>query len=81
MIVTNYIDRKVYYYIDPWGSTLASVFQLIRASYNRTLGFTPDQAVFGREMLFNLISIVYWRIVTSGKHPQVDIDNYHENYR
>ena len=36
---------------------------------------TPGQAVFGRYMLFNLASVVYWRVVTAAKQHQVDIDN------
>ena len=36
---------------------------------------TPGQAVFGRYMLFNLASVVYWRVVTAAKKHQVDIDN------
>ena len=40
---------------------------------------TPGQAVFGRYMLFNLASVVYWRVVTAAKKHQVDIDNDREN--
>ena len=32
-------------------------------------------------MLFNLASVIYWRVVTSVKQHQVDIDNFIENYR
>ena len=49
--------------------------------YHRTLGFMPIQDVFGRYMLFNLTSILDWRVVTAKKHRQVDIDNVHKNYR
>ena len=37
--------------------------------------------MFERYVLFNLISIVYWRIVISRRQPQVDIDNVCENSR
>ena len=40
---------------------------------------TPGQAVFGRDMLFNLASVVDWRVVTAAKQRQVDIDNVREN--
>ena len=40
---------------------------------------TPGQAVFGRYILFNLVSVVYWRVVTAVKQRQVDIDNVREN--
>ena len=65
MIFTKDLDRKVYDYTDPWGKIIASVALKARASYHHTLGFTPGQAVFGRDMLFSLTSIVDWHIVTS----------------
>ena len=37
--------------------------------------FTPGQAVFGRDMLFNLASVVDWIFATAAKQRQVDIDN------
>ena len=42
---------------------------------------TPCQAVFGRDMLFNLASVVYWRVLTYTKQQQVDIDNVQQNTR
>ena len=41
----------------------------------------PGRAVFGRDMLFNLMSIVYWRIVTTRNQRQVNIYNFQENVR
>ena len=32
-------------------------------------------------MIFNLASVLYWKVITSGKHKQVDIDNFQENVR
>ena len=40
---------------------------------------TPVQAVIGRDILFNLESVVDWRVATSAKKIQVDIDNVREN--
>ena len=79
MLVTNYIDNKVFNYIYPWGETLASIAWLIRASCHRTIMSTPCQAVFGRDILFNLASVVDWLVVTAAKQRQVDIDNVREN--
>ena len=42
---------------------------------------TPDQDFFGREMLFNLASFVYWRVVTAANQRQMHIDNFQENAR
>ena len=40
---------------------------------------TPGQAVFGRDILFNLASVVDWQVVTAVKQRQVDTDNVIEN--
>ena len=41
--------------------------------------FIPGQAVFVRDVLFNLVSVVDWRVVTAAKQRQVDIDNVRGN--
>ena len=40
---------------------------------------TPGQSLFVRDMLFNLASVVDWRVVTAAKQQQVDIYNTREN--
>ena len=50
LIVTKYIDNKVFEHIDPWGKTLASIALAIRASYHSTIMSTPGKAVFGRDI-------------------------------
>ena len=40
---------------------------------------TPDQAVFGRYMLFNLTSVIDWQVVTTENQQQVDIDKAQQN--
>ena len=42
---------------------------------------TPGQYVFGRDVLFNLASVVDWRVATAKNQRQVDIDNVKENVR
>ena len=42
---------------------------------------TKGQAVFGRDILFNLASVVDWKFVTAANQQQVDIDNFQENAR
>ena len=79
MLVTMNLDNKVFNYIYLWGETLASIAWLIIASYHRTIMATPDHAVFGRDILFNLASVVDWRVATAAKQRQVDIDNVREN--
>ena len=75
MLVTKYFDKKVFEYIDPYDETLGSIAWVVRASYRRTIMATPGQAVFGRDVLFNLASVFYWRVTIVAKQRQVDIDN------
>ena len=81
MIVTNDIDNKVFDYIDLWGETPAYIAWAIRASHHRAIMATPGQAVFGRYMLFNIASVVDWRVLTAVKQRQVYIYNVRENAR
>ena len=79
MLVTEDLDKKVFDYIDPWGETLASIAWVIIAYDRHTIMVTPGQAVFGRDILFNLASVIDWRVATPVKQLQVDIDNVKEN--
>ena len=58
MIVTKDFDNNVFFHIDPWVDTLSSIEWAIRASNHHTIMATPGQAVFGRDMIFNLSSVV-----------------------
>ena len=75
MILTKDLDRKLYYYIYTWDLTLDSVVWAIKACYHHSFGLTPVQAIFGRDMLLIITSLVYWYVVTSINQRQVDIDN------
>ena len=79
MLVTKDIDNKVFNCIDPYSETLAYKVLEIRASYHHTIMNTPGQAVFGIDILFNLASVIYWRVANSVKDIQVDIGNVREN--
>ena len=59
MLVTKYFDNKLFNYIESWGETLAYIAWEIRSSYHRTITAMPGKSVFGRDMLFNLASVVY----------------------
>ena len=48
-------------------------------SYHHTIGYTPVQAVFGKDIIFNLASVVDWRVITAKKHRQVKTDNVCKN--
>ena len=62
----------MYDYIYHQWETLASFAWTIRPYYHIILGFTPVQAVFGRDKLFKLTSISDWYIVNARKQRQVD---------
>ena len=53
----------------------------IRASYHFTIMVTPVQAVFGRDMIFNLVSVLDWKVVIAEKQRRVEIDNVQGNTR
>ena len=57
MLVTKYLNNKVFDYIDPWSEKLAYIALVIRDSYCHNIQATPGQDVFGREMILNLASV------------------------
>ena len=67
MLVNKDIDNKVFVHIYPWGETLASIAWKIRASYHITIQTTPGQYVFGRDMIFNIASVLDWKVITPEK--------------
>ena len=75
MLVTKYLANKFFDYIYPRGETLATIAWVIRDSSHSTIKSTSGQDVFVRDMIFNLTSVVYWRVITAGKQRQVDIDD------
>ena len=54
---------------------MSSIKGSIRASFHFSIMATPVQAVFGRDMVFNLISVLGWQFVIAAKQRQVEIDN------
>lgn len=81
MFVTKSLHEKIFDYIDPFGATLASVAWAIRASYNSATDSTPAQLVFGRDMMFNIKSLVNWKELSIKKQALVDKANLRENQK
>ena len=81
MLVTKDLDKKVFEHIDIWGETPAYIAWTIRASYHHTIMYTPGQAVFFRDMIFNLASVIDQQVITTANQQQVEIDNVQENAR
>ena len=81
MLNTQGLNEKVFNFIDPWGEILSSIAWAIRASHHSTLDATPVQLVFGRDMLFNLKSLINWKELTLKKQLQVNKSNNRENLK
>ena len=58
MLVTKYLDNKVFDHIYIWGEILVYIAWVIIASYRITIMSTPGQAVFDRDVRFNITSVV-----------------------
>ena len=67
MFFTKDIDNKEFDCIYPLIKTLSSIAWEIMASYHRTIGAMPGQAVFGREIIFNLTPVVECQVITAKK--------------
>jgi hypothetical protein len=79
MIRTKDLSNRVFDYIDPWGEIISSIAWAICASYHSIFGATPAQLVFGRDMIFNIKTIVDWKTITTRKQKQILKDNEREN--
>ncbi len=79
MMVTKDLSERVLDHINPRGEILNSIAWAIRASYHNTLRATPAQLVFGRDMIFNITTVVDWHAVHNRKQAQVLSDNAREN--
>ena len=79
IFVTKDLDNKVFDHIYPLVETLEYIAWEIRASCHHTIMVTIGQAVFGRDMLFNIASFIDWQVVTAVNQRQLDIYNVREN--
>ena len=79
MLLTKNLADDTLDYINPFGSILASVAWAVRSSYNNTTDATPAQLVFGRDMMFNLSTLVNWKELSIRKQALVDKNTLREN--
>ena len=75
MFVTKDLSNQIFDYIDPWGETLSSIAWAVQALHHSTLNKTPSQLVFGKDMIFNVSTVVDCCAITLRKRKQVDKDN------
>ena len=64
---------------DPWSNILASAAWAIRSTIHTTLGATPGQLVFGRDMLFDLAFKANWQEIKERKKARIIESNKREN--
>ena len=67
MLVTKDLDNKFFEYIDPWIEILAYIAWARRAYYHCIVEAKPRQAVFSRDIIFNFVSFVEWKVITAKK--------------
>ena len=67
-------DIKTFAHINTWGEIITSVAWSIIASHHTTFDSTPTHLVFGRDILYNLTSVIDWRVIRNRGGKQVDLD-------
>ena len=72
MFFAKNLSEQTLYYIDPFGSILASVALAVRASYNSATEATPEKLVFGRDMMFKLKTLTNLKELSLQKQKLVD---------
>jgi hypothetical protein len=64
---------------DPWSNILASAAWAIRSTFHTTLGATPGQLVYGRDMLFDLSFKANWKNIKERKMAHIEDSNQRKN--
>ena len=64
---------------DPWSNILASAAWAIRSTLHTTLGATPGQLVYGRDMLYDLAFKANWQDIKERKRARIEESNKREN--
>ena len=57
---------------NPWEEILASIAWAIRSTYHTTLGSTPAQLVYGRDMIYPVQYIAQWDIIRKRKQQLME---------
>ena len=64
---------------DPWSEILASIAWAVRTTHHTTLGASPAQLVYGRDMIYPLQYITEWDIIRKRKQALIKKSNAREN--
>ena len=60
---------------DPWSNILASAAWAIRSTFHTTLGATPGQLIYGRDMLYDLSFKANWNDIKQRKQSRIEDSN------
>jgi hypothetical protein len=64
---------------DPWTPFLQAACFVIRSTYHTTLGATPTQLVFGRDMILPVKFKADWAMIHSRRQEEIERNNRREN--
>ena len=73
------LDNRDLHPEDPFEEFLTASAYAIRCAYHSTLGFSPAQLVFGRDMFMPIESDINWEKIREKKQKRIDKNNMREN--
>lgn len=73
---TNAIDEDAE---NPFEGLTSAICWAIRSTYHTTLKATPGQAVFGRDMIWNIRHETDWQLIHQRKRARIEYNNEREN--
>jgi len=79
MLRTKELEKRSFTEDDPWGEVLASIAWAIQSTYHTTLGATPAQLVYGRDMLHDVSHVADWELIRLRKQKIIDNSTAREN--
>ena len=79
MLRTKQFDTLEKSETSQWDSVLASVAWAVRSTVHTTLGATPGQLVYGRDMIYPLKYVAEWDILQKRRINAIDSANQKEN--
>ena len=79
MLRTMILENYQFDPADPWTDILSHCAWAIRSTIHMTMGATPAQLVFGRDMLFDLSFAANWNEIRVKKERSIQVNNEREN--
>ena len=76
---TAEVDGKELDPINPWAPYLNAAAFAIRSTFHTTLGATPAQLVFGRDMVLPIRYMADWALIEEARQQEIERNNMREN--